>query len=233
MNPAHDRTGQIRDRLHVLERREDIRILLAVESGSRIWGFPAPDSDYDVRFLYVRPRDWYLALARRRDVLGFPLQGLLDINGWDIRKALNLLLKANPTLLEWLRSPIRYIEARQFLQEMEALASRVAFRRPARYHNLHLGRSAYRDALEGWDQVRLKKYLYALRPALALRWLRLRPEPPPMDMAGRCAGLPLLQHNPNGPRNVSAIDPGPPSVRIPSPWPRPDRMSPCLEPACR
>ncbi len=125
--------------------------------------FPSPDSDYDIRFLYLRPRDWYLALGRRRDVLEYPLEDMLDMNGWDIRKALGLLLKGNPTLSEWLRSPIRYMETEPFMRKMEHLASNVAFRRPAQHHYLHLGHSAYRDALEGRDQARLKKYLYARR----------------------------------------------------------------------
>ena len=89
---------RIVNRLEEIERSESVRILLAVESGSRAWGFPSPDSDYDVRFLYARPRDWYLSIDARRDVIECPIEDVLDINGWDIRKALHLLLKANPVL---------------------------------------------------------------------------------------------------------------------------------------
>jgi len=89
-----------------IEREEGVRILFAVESGSRAWGFPSPDSDYDARFVYARPADWYLSLAPGRDVVELPIDGDYDTNGWDIRKALNLLLKPNPVLLEWLSSPI-------------------------------------------------------------------------------------------------------------------------------
>ena len=95
---------RIEDRLAEIERNESVP--LAVESGSRAWGFPSPDSDYDVRFLYVRPRDWYLALDKRRDVIEYPVEDLLDVNGWDVKKALQLLLRANPVLSEWLVSPI-------------------------------------------------------------------------------------------------------------------------------
>src|SRR4030095_590913 len=98
----------IRHKLADIERAEDVRILFAVESGSRAWGFPSPDSDYDVRFLYVHKADWYLSIDPRRDVIELPIEGEFDINGWDLRKALQLLIKSNPVLLEWLRSPVLY-----------------------------------------------------------------------------------------------------------------------------
>ena len=94
--------------LKTLEAKECVQILFAIESGSRAWGFPSPDSDYDVRFVYARPADWYLSITPGRDVIELPIEELLDINGWDIRKALGLLLKPNPVLLEWLSSPLRY-----------------------------------------------------------------------------------------------------------------------------
>ena len=49
----------IQEKLHEIEKRENCRILLAVESGSRAWGFASPDSDYDVRFIYVRDKESY------------------------------------------------------------------------------------------------------------------------------------------------------------------------------
>ncbi len=182
---------RIEERLSEIESEHSVRILLAVESGSRAWGFPSPDSDYDVRFLYVRPRDWYLSINARRDVIECPISGLLDINGWDIKKALGLLLKANPVLLEWLRSPVRYREDRASTQLLRALAARVSFKRPARFHYLRLGQSAYNAKIGDRETVAAKKYFYAIRPALALRWLRTRFDPPPMDLPGLCAGLRL------------------------------------------
>src|SRR5262249_55967652 len=94
--------------LEGMKQREGVRILFAIESGSRAWGFPSPDSDYDVRFVYAHPADWYLTIAPGRDVIELPMEDALDINGWDIRKTLGLLLKPNPVALEWLSSPIRY-----------------------------------------------------------------------------------------------------------------------------
>ena len=74
----------IQEKLHEIEKRENCRILLAVESGSRAWGFASPDSDYDVRFIYVRDKESYLKLNRPRDVIELPINDVLDINGWDV-----------------------------------------------------------------------------------------------------------------------------------------------------
>ncbi len=178
-------------KLAEIERRESVRIFLAVESGSRAWGFPSPDSDYDVRFLYARPRDWYLSIDARRDVIECPLEDVLDVNGWDVRKALQLLLKANPVLAEWLSSPIRYREDATAVAAFRDLAARTGFRRPARYHYLRLGRAQYEREIAGRGTVRLKRYFYALRPALALLWLRTRADAPPMDLPALRAGLDL------------------------------------------
>jgi len=109
-------TATILERLAAIEHTELVHILYACESGSRAWGFASPDSDYDVRFIYVRPRDWYLSidLERRRDVIERPIEGVLDINGWDLRKALQLMRKSNPPLFEWLHSPLVYRAQAEF-----------------------------------------------------------------------------------------------------------------------
>ena len=98
----------IRKKLREIERQENCRILLAVESGSRAWGLASPDSDYDARFIYVRPKESYLKLERARDVIELPINDELDINGWDVDKTLKLLHKSNPTVFEWFSSPIVY-----------------------------------------------------------------------------------------------------------------------------
>lgn len=101
---------QIIARLGEIEKENNVRILLAVESGSRAWGFASPDSDYDVRFIYVRPENDYLRLEEMRDVIELPINDVLDINGWDLQKTLRLLYRSNPTLFEWFSSPIVYME---------------------------------------------------------------------------------------------------------------------------
>lgn len=100
--------GGINEELDKIERKEGVRILHAVESGSRAWGFASPDSDYDVRFVYVRPKEDYLRLDEPKDVIEWQLDEVLDINGWDLKKALRQFAKGNVTLFEWSESPIVY-----------------------------------------------------------------------------------------------------------------------------
>ena len=180
----------INARLDGVAEEYDVRILFASESGSRAWGFPSPDSDYDVRFVYAHDVDWYLSLDAGRDVIELPIEDDLDINGWDIRKALSLLLKPNPVLIEWLQSPIVYRADGFATGQLVSLAERTARCRSLTLHYLHLGRSQFRQHIEGHSRIALKKYFYVLRPALALRWLRRRPaELVPMSLPQLLAGV--------------------------------------------
>ena len=168
----------ISEKLQQIEIQENVRILHAVESGSRAWGFASPDSDFDVRFIYVRPRDFYLKLERTRDVLEFPINDLLDINGWDLQKALRLLHRSNPTLLEWFRSPVVYKET-DFSHEFIPLMQNYFSSKRGLYHYLSMADGNYREYLRG-EMVRAKKYFYVLRPLLACRWILRTNTPPPM-----------------------------------------------------
>lgn len=182
----------IQDGLDKVERDHSVRILFAVESGSRAWGFPSPDSDFDVRFVYVHRLDWYLSIDKRRDVIELPIEGDLDINGWDLRKALNLLLKPNPVILEWLRSPFVYRSDPEAMVKLTELGDRTAHLRPSAHHYLHLAESQYRHFIAEKETVPIKKYFYALRPAFALAWLRTHPEmPAPMALTELRAGISL------------------------------------------
>ncbi len=156
--------------LDEIEREHGVTILYACETGSRGWGFSSPDSDYDVRFIYTHPLDWYLKVTPERDVIELPIEGLLDINGWELRKALGLLKKGNATLVEWLSSPIVYRADPDFIARIQAEARAV--HRPDRgfHHYLHMAKGNFRGYLQG-ESVRLKKYLYVLRPVLACLWI--------------------------------------------------------------
>ena len=168
----------ILSKLYEIESKENVKILLAVESGSRAWGFASPDSDYDVRFVYVRPREEYLRLARPRDVIELPIEGDLDINGWDLDKTLRLLRASNPTLFEWFASPIVYRET-AFAGELRGVMQRYFSARRALSHYLSMAGNNYRAYLRA-DTVKPKKYFYALRPVLACRWVLDKGTPPPM-----------------------------------------------------
>jgi len=175
--------ADIQGRLDRIEAEQRVRLLLVVESGSRAWGFPSPDSDYDVRFVYVRERDWYLRLRPGRDVIETPIEDEIDLNGWDIRKALGLLLKSNAVISEWIESPIRYRAPHPIVDRLSALADQLLDARGLAHHYASVGRNAADRWLEGDQPVPVKKYFYALRPALAIRFLRLQPGlRPPMHL---------------------------------------------------
>lgn len=174
---------EVEARLSAIEAGEGVRLLLAVESGSRAWGFPSPDSDYDVRFIYIRPRDWYLALAPGRDVIEQPIEDEIDLNGWDVRKALGLLVKGNAVVSEWIDSPIRYRVADPAIAQLAALADELLDARACGWHYANSGTQAADRWLDGADPVPVKRYFYALRPALTIRALRLAPDKrPPMNL---------------------------------------------------
>lgn len=168
----------ILSKLDEIENRENVKILLAVESGSRAWGFASPDSDYDVRFIYVRPKEDYLRLEKTRDVIELPIEGELDINGWDLDKTLRLLRASNPTLFEWFSSPIVYRET-AFAQEFRSIMQRYFSSKRGLSHYLSMASSNYREYLKG-NMVKAKKYFYVLRPVLACRWILAKGSPPPM-----------------------------------------------------
>jgi predicted nucleotidyltransferase len=156
-------------RLAAIERDFGVEIFYACESGSRAWDFASPDSDYDVRFLYRHPRDWYLSLNEPRDVIETPIEGVYDVNGWELRKALRLALKGNPVLFEWLSSPIRYLE-RPLAEDFRKVAFSVFDPVKAYRHYLSMARGQRRAYLLG-ETVRHKKYFYAVRPLLACQYL--------------------------------------------------------------
>ena len=169
----------ILDKLKEIESLENIKILHCIESGSRAWGFSSPDSDYDVRFIYVRPKEFYLRLDKTRDVIEWQLDDTLDINGWDIQKALTLLHSSNPTLFEWNSSPIIYKTTDEWGRISKAI-NRYFLAKPGIYHYLNTAKKNYKDWLLG-DMVKYKKYFYVLRPLLACKWILAEGTPPPME----------------------------------------------------
>jgi hypothetical protein len=156
--------------LSKIESDHGVVILYACESGSRAWGFPSVDSDYDVRFFYVHPVDWYLSIQAKRDVIELKAEDNLDINGWDIQKALGLFRKSNPPLLEWLGSPIVYLERHSLAARLRGLAKQYYSSANCIFHYLHMADGNFREYLHG-EEVWLKKYFYVLRPILAIKWI--------------------------------------------------------------
>lgn len=169
---------EIREKLDEIEKKEGVRILHAVESGSRAWGFASPDSDYDVRFVYTRPAEDYLRLDEPRDVIEWQLDEVLDINGWDIRKALRQFARGNATLFEWSGSPIVYRTTEDW-HRIQEVSRQYFSEKSAVYHYYGTANSTLQEYLLG-DTVRYKKYFYALRPLLAARYIETYHEAPPV-----------------------------------------------------
>ncbi|MHC4214967.1 MAG: nucleotidyltransferase domain-containing protein [Planctomycetota bacterium] len=155
-----------------IEEKSDVKILYACESGSRAWGFESTDSDYDVRFIYLHRPNWYLSIniESKRDVIEIPIDGVLDINGWDLRKALKLFRKSNPPLYEWLGSPIIYLEKYSVAKKMRQLAPSCYSPIACMYHYYKMAKGNNREFLKG-PNVKRKKYFYVLRPILAVIWI--------------------------------------------------------------
>ncbi len=179
----------IKDQLDEIEKASGIHLLFACESGSRGWQFPSPDSDYDVRFIYVRKADYYLSIVNRNYDLKFPITGELDIHGWDIRKALQLIRKSNTTPFEWLQSPIIYKELPGFREDLWTLCQDYFSQRANIHHYLGIAQGAL-DTLENGNEIKIKKLFYVLRPLLAAKWCLERNCIAPMTFGPLMALLP-------------------------------------------
>lgn len=168
----------IRQKLEEIERCENVKILHAIESGSRAWGFASPDSDYDVRFIYVRCAKDYLKLEDTKDFIDWELDEILDINGWDLSKALRHFHKGNATLFEWANSPIGYKTTDEWA-EIYAKACEYFSCKTAMYHYYGTANKNYNEYLLD-EMVKYKKYFYVLRPVLAYKWIEKKQTPPPV-----------------------------------------------------
>lgn len=172
---------EIKKELCRIEEQNDIRILLAVESGSRAWGFASTDSDWDVRYLYVHKLDWYLRIDQYKDSQEEILPNEIDLAGWELKKALRLFRKSNPPMLEWLRSPIVYLEQFSTAKGLRELSERYFNPRSCMYHYLSMAKGNFNEFLRDRELVKIKKYFYVLRPVLACKWIESKNSFPPME----------------------------------------------------
>lgn len=171
---------EIKKELARIEKESEIKILLAVESGSRAWGFASVDSDWDVRYIYIHPLDWYLKIDDLKDSQEEMLPDDLDFAGWELKKALKLFRKSNPPMLEWLRSPIVYTEQFSTAEKLRALSEKYFNPKSCMYHYLSMAKGNFKEFLQR-EQVRTKKYFYVLRPVLACDWIRRTNTFPPIE----------------------------------------------------
>ena len=161
---------EIIHRLQKIQSEETIKVLYACESGSRAWGFPSSDSDYDVRFIYIKKPEFYLSIDGGRDVIEYPIVDEIDLSGWDLKKALRLFRKSNPPLLEWLQSPIVYMKQYSVSEQFKSLLPIYYSPISCMHHYSNMAEGNLRDYLRN-DKVWIKKYFYVLRPVLACNWI--------------------------------------------------------------
>lgn len=193
--------NRILEKLEELENQHAVRVLYAVESGSRAWGMESINSDYDVRFIYVHEPAWYLSLSPRRDVIEEMVTEFdLDLVGWELRKAVSLLLKGNPVLQEWLSSGVVYRPNPAFVSELLALLRESPRRMALLHHYRGIASKTYAKRIHGKESVRVKSYLYTIRPILQYHWVR--------GQQGRFEALPPIAV----PELLDAVDP-PKAVR--------------------
>lgn len=173
-----DMKKEILDKLAEIEEKENVKVLHAVESGSRAWGVESPDSDYDVRFIFVRPKEDYLRLSEKRDVIEWQLDEVLDINGWDLKKTLIQFHKGNATLFEWANSPVVYKTTDEWKAIYES-SKQYFSEKAALYHYYGTANSTYKQYLQE-EKVKYKKYIYALRPLFACKYIETNHTIPPV-----------------------------------------------------
>lgn len=182
-----DKITSIGDQLSWISIKHGVRIAFACESGSREWGFASPDSDFDVRFVYVRPMADYLRLEEPRDVIEEPEVARIDASGWDLRKFLRLLRNSNPSAIEWLSSTTVYHEEPAFVRARE-LVDECFSPTASAWH--YYGMVKRHDARYLRDElVQTKKYLYVVRAILAAEWSITRLTRPPMPFLRLCEGM--------------------------------------------
>ncbi len=165
----------IRGKLIEIEDTFHVKVLYAVESGSRAWGIPSAASDYDVRFIYIHHPHWYLSIdpqgiGMKKDVIELPINNFLDISGWELTKALRLFRKSNPSFLEWMKSDIIYVQESSFIQKLRSLETEIFDPTASLHHYINMAKKNSRDYLQD-PKVKMKTYFYALRSIVACKWI--------------------------------------------------------------
>ena len=170
---------KIQQRLKEIEEKGNLTILYACESGSRAWGFASPDSDYDVRFIYVKPIHWYLSIEKRKDAIDLPVDpNNIDLSGWELTKTLALFRKSNGPLLEWLQSPIVYLDKGNFRERLWELSNQYSAQKALIHHYLGIAKNSFLANTDTF-RIKIKRYFYILRPLLAAKWVVEQQTPAP------------------------------------------------------
>ena len=181
----HPVSPEMRDKILVelkrIEEFHNVKIIYACESGSRGWGFASTNSDYDVRFIYVNHPKHYIRVDNNKsENIEHIVDDKLDICGWSITKTLGLIYKSNPTFLEWIQSPIVYLETED-MNELKEIARSHFIHISGYEHYMAMARGTKLEWFkDNTTTAIMKKYFYAIRPILAAMWIKQKLEIPPM-----------------------------------------------------
>ncbi len=175
--------NKIVSELQQLAKEHDIRILYACESGSRAWGFPSKDSDYDVRFIYVHKLPWYLTVNAKKDTVNPPIDEVYDLAGWELRKTLSLVKKSNAVIYEWLQSPMVYLMDENFKNDLWTIMKNYFSPISAIHHYLNLANKAVTGIeYNANSKIRIKSLFYSIRTLLVAMWINEKQTIPPMTL---------------------------------------------------
>ncbi|MFT9598259.1 nucleotidyltransferase domain-containing protein [Mesobacillus sp.] len=174
--------------LNQIEKEYEVKILYACDAGSRALGFASPDSDYDIRFIYIHKKDWYLSIDQQKDVIEIPKEDplstivdpKLDMVGWELTKTLRLFRKSNPSLLEWLNSKYVYCNHAYLAEKLKSMQDTVISHKAYINHHLNLVTRNVID-MQKKKEWRGKVYLYILRSILSAKWLQIHRQTPPVE----------------------------------------------------
>ncbi|WP_069997194.1 nucleotidyltransferase domain-containing protein [Cellulosilyticum sp. I15G10I2] len=182
--------NKIQKTLQQIEEQRDITILYAAESGTRGWGFPSKDSDYHCRFIYIHPQEFYLAVNEEKDYIELSVDSIYDIQGWDLKKVLKSIQKSDPTVSEWLQSPVIYMEKEGFRETLLNLNAKYFDEKPALNHYRSIAATKLED-IKNHKEQRLKRYFYVLRSLLATDYIMANHSMPPMTFQAlyECAAI--------------------------------------------
>jgi len=169
---------EMQQKLAKLERERNIHILYACEAGSRAYGLASPDSDFDIRFIYLHPKEWYLSLDTNRDVIELPATDSIEISGWELTKALRLLRKSNPSLLEWLQAEKVYQQQGYFTARLKEIQQQAFNPRACYYHYMQMAKKNAQKS-SSMEAKTTKMVLHILRPLLACQWIKQKQTFPP------------------------------------------------------
>ena len=185
-----DMQNYIGESIHELEHKHGVKVLYACESGSRAWGFASPDSDYDLRFVYLAPLSWHLKLQEQADTIEYFADNDLDLAGWELTKTLRLFHNCNLAFNEWLGSPVVYHDDGQLAARLRALIPRYFNSIKAFHHYLNTAQRKLGDKEPG-EALGIKTLFYIIRPLACCHWIVQKRSMPPTQFTAVLQGIEL------------------------------------------